>query len=79
MVRVGRPETMNPKVKNVSLAELGRKQVEKDHKVPDEDERIDNERRVRKYNIRFLKYFSTPVSNIVLIPDFKIRNVFELD
>lgn len=54
MVRVGRPETMNPKVKNVSLAELGRKQVEKDNTPPDENERMKNESTVRTHKADFL-------------------------
>ena len=51
MVRVGRPETMNPRVKNISLEELGKKQVEKDYDYSrNSHERKINEAEVRIYN-----------------------------
>lgn len=48
MVRVGRPEAMNVKVRNISLTELGRKQVEKDFFLNKNDQKTIKENNAEK-------------------------------
>ncbi|XP_043483805.1 probable helicase senataxin [Leptopilina heterotoma] len=51
MVRVGRPEAMNVKVRNISLTELGRKQVEKDFLLNKNDQKTIKENNAEKQKL----------------------------